>query len=260
MEQVSEIKISSIITAKNEEANIRECINRQLNCIDEIIVIVDDKTTDKTLDIVKEFPQVKYEVKRWKGFAETKKYAASLANTDWILWIDADEVISDELSKEIQNFKNTHPDYNIYEIPRKAYFLGKWILHSGWYPGYVHRLFNKNKVSFNNKKVHEGLDYSGQSGRLKGDILHYTDRNINHYFSKFNSYTSLAANSLFEEKKKFRITDILLRPVFMFLKMYILKAGFLDGIQGFILAVFSSLYVFTKYCKLWELERKSKNK
>ena len=136
--------------------------------------------------------------------------------------------------------------------------MGRWIKHSGWYPGRVVRLFNKNKARFSNNDVHEELIVNGETGSLKNHLEHYTDPDIEHYFKKFNSYTSLAAEELVRNGKRFKITDILLRPLFIFIKMYVLKRGFLDGVQGFILAVFSSAYVFTKYCKLWELKSKIK--
>ncbi|MFZ0456228.1 MAG: glycosyltransferase family 2 protein, partial [Ignavibacteriaceae bacterium] len=236
-------KISSIIIAKNEESNIQRCIESQRKCIDEIIVIVDEESDDNTLEILKSFAEVKCSVKKWQGYAKTKQYAASLTSSDWVLWIDADEELTKGLSDEIIEFKNKLPEYAAYSIPRKAFFLGRWIKHSGWYPGRVTRLFDKNKSEFDEKDVHENLVVKGDIGELKNDINHYTDPNIHHYFVKFNRYTTLAAEELFNKGKSFLISDIILRPLFIFLKMFILKRGFLDGVQGFILAVFSSAYV-----------------
>jgi (heptosyl)LPS beta-1,4-glucosyltransferase len=251
------MKITSIIIAKDEEHNIARCIQSLLECIDEIIILIDSRTSDKTEEVVKSF-LVKYKSVEWKGFSETKKYGVSLASNDWILWIDADEALTPELSKEIIVFKKAPPRFDAYTFPRKANFLGKWIMHSGWYPGRVARLFNKNKISFSDNDVHEHLVINSQSGKFKNDIEHYTDPTIQHYFEKFNNYTSLAAEELFKKGKSFSITDIIIRPIAIFIKMYILKRGFLDGIQGFILAVFSSAYVFTKYCKFWERKNRYK--
>ena len=150
--------------------------------------------------------------------------------------------------------------FHAYTVPRLANFLGRWIKHSGWYPGRVTRLFNKKFARFSQKDVHEDLIVDGKTGNLNGNLLHYTDPSIKHYFQKFNNYTSLAAEELIKKNKKFSVSDIILRPFFIFIKMYFLKMGFLDGIQGFILAVFSSAYVFTKYCKFWEIDYKDKNK
>jgi (heptosyl)LPS beta-1,4-glucosyltransferase len=250
------MKISSIIIVKNEEANIERCLKSQLQCIDEIIVIIDEKSEDKTLDIVKSFPNVKYEVTKWMGYSKTKEYAVTLASNEWIFWIDADEVITKELSNEINSLRNKDIPFSAYSVPRKANFLGRWILHSGWYPGRVTRLFNKNKVHFSDKTVHEHLIVDGKVGELHSDMEHYTDPTIHHYFNKFNIYTSLSAEELYSKGKNFSLFDVLIRPPFLFIKMYLFKRGFLDGLQGLMLALFSSAYVFTKYCKLWELKIK----
>lgn len=249
------LKISSIIIAKNEENNIATCLKSQLQCIDEIIVLVDKTSTDKTLEIVRSF-KVRYETVEWMGYAKTKQYAVSLATNDWILWIDSDEALTAGLCNELKKFKEEKPQFVAYSVPRKAYFLGKWIKHSGWYPGRVTRLFNKEKASFSESDVHEHLLVNGSTGELKNDIEHYTDPSIEHYFHKFNRYTSLAAEELRKKNKKAGLNDILIRPVFLFLKMYIIRKGFLDGLHGFVLAIFSATYVFTKYCKLWELNNK----
>ena len=249
------IKISSIIIAKNEENNITRCIESQLNCIDEIIVIVDSGSTDKTLDLIKSY-NIKYEVVDWMGYAKTKQYAVSLTSNKWILWIDADESLTHALSDELKKFKETEPQYSAYSLPRKAFFLGKWIKHSGWYPGRVTRLFNKENAYFSDSDVHEHLIVNGNTGELKNDIDHYTDPSIEHYFHKFNRYTTLAAEELNRKNRKAGLNDILIRPVFLFFKMYIIRKGFLDGLHGFILAIFSATYVFIKYSKLWELNHK----
>jgi glycosyltransferase involved in cell wall biosynthesis len=248
------IKLSSIIIAKNEEANIRRCIESQLNCINEIIVLVDDRTTDKTFEIADSFQAVKSRTITWAGYSETKQCAVSLTSNEWVLWVDADEVITPGLSKELNEFKNNEPGYEAYSMPRMANFLGRWIKHSGWYPGRITRLFNKNKVKFSDKDVHEGLITNSTTGQFVNNLEHYTDPNIKHYFEKFNYYTTLAAEELIKKGKNFKITDITIRPLFLFIKMYFIKQGFLDGIQGFILAICSSAYVFVKYCKLWELK------
>ncbi len=250
--------ISSIVIAKNEEENIARCIESQIGCIDEIIVLVDESSDDKTLEIVKSYQQVKYEVVKWMGYAKTKQYAVSLSHNNWIFWIDADEAITETLKDEIVAFKKSDPSCAAYTVPRKAYFLGRWIKHSGWYPGRVIRLFNKKFVNFSENHVHEHLVVGGEIGKLNGDLDHYTDPNIHHYFVKFNNYTSLAASELLTREKRFKVSDIILRPFFIFIKMYIVKKGFLDGVQGFILAVFSAAYVFTKYSKFWELEKEGK--
>lgn len=257
---MSKFNLSAIIIAKNEEHNIRRCLDSLIDVIDDIIVIIDYSTTDNTFKFVSEYPGINCEIVDWKGFAETKNYALSKTKNDWVLWIDADEELTQELKSELTFFKDSVPEFVAYSIARRAYFLGRWIKHSGWYPANVVRLFNKKSARFNNKTVHEGLVIEGKVGTLKNDLNHYTDPNIQHYFNKFNNYTSLAAEELFRKGKNFSLFDLLLRPLFLFLKMYIFRLGFLDGLQGLILAFFSSFYVFTKYAKLWELNRKKNDR
>ncbi len=252
------MKLSSVIIAKNEEKNIQQCIESQNACIDEIILLVDETSEDHTFEIASSYPSVIAKKVNWMGYSQTKQYGVSLASNNWILWIDADEAVSPELCEELKEFKKSVPSFTAYSIPRRAYFLGKWIRHCGWYPGRVVRLFNKNEVGFNDNSVHEQLRVEGITGKLTHNLEHYTDPDIHHYFEKYNSYTSLAAVELFNKGKKFSVLDILIRPLVIFMKMYIVRAGFLDGLHGFILSVFSASYVFTKYCKLWECERQNK--
>ena len=251
------MKISSVTLAKDEEKNISRCILSLQNVVDEIIVVLDDKTQDQTESIVRTFPHVILLKTEWKGYSKSKQTGLDLASNNWVLWIDADEEVTPDLAGELKELKeNEELPHTAYSVPRRAFFLGKWIKHSGWYPGRVVRLFDKRKVNFVNKAVHEHLDAGDNIGLLKGDLNHFTDPHLEHYYTKFNVYTSLAAKDLSKDSKKFSILDITLRPVFLFFKMYIMRRGFLDGIQGFILAVSSAHYVFTKYAKLWELTKK----
>jgi glycosyltransferase involved in cell wall biosynthesis len=250
------LKLSSIIIARDEEKNIGRCIESQINIIDNIVLIIDSRTKDLTLQIASSYKNVDCEVVEWQGYSKTKTYAVSKTKYDWVLWIDADEELTGELRDELKYFKENIPQFNAYDIARRAFFLGKWIKHSGWYPSRVTRLFNKKMIHFDEKEVHEGLIINCEIGHLKYDLNHYTDPSIEHYFSKFNTYTSLAASELYDNGKHASLNDIILRPIFLFLKMYIFRFGFLDGINGLILAIFSSAYVFTKYCKLWELNGK----
>lgn len=245
--------ISAIIIAKDEEKNIDRCISSLKECTSEIIVIIDSCTKDKTEAIVKRHG-VYYEIRDWEGYVKTKVYAISKTSYNWILWIDADEVVTVELAEEINKLNLSASEVIAYSVPRKAFFLGKWIKHSGWYPGRVIRLFNKKNINFAENTVHEHLLIGSSAVKLKNDLEHWTDPSIEHYFHKFNNYTSLAAEELYARQKKANILDIILRPAFIFNKMFFFRLGFLDGMHGFIIAIFSSAYVFTKYCKLWELQ------
>ena len=245
-------KLSVITLALNEERNIVECL-RSVTWADEIVV-VDSGSTDKTVELARTFTD-KVLVVEWKGYGATKNVALDTATGEWILWLDADERVPGELANEIQSVLRQETTYAGYDVARRAYFLGRWIRHCGWYPGRVTRLFRKDKSRFTETNVHEQIVVIGKIGNLKNDLLHFTDPNLHHYFTKFNRYTSLAAQDLLAAGKKFSLSGLLVRPSFLFFKMYVLKKGFLDGMQGFILSVVSSAYVFTKYAKLWEIQQ-----
>ncbi len=245
-------KLSAIIIAKNEEKNITKCLDSLVNVIDDIVVIVDSTSTDNTYNIAKSY-NVNCIIAEWQGYAKTKTFAVNHTKNNWVLWIDADEELTEKLKEELILLKNSETDFAAFEVARKAFFLNKEIKHCGWYPGYVTRLFNKTVCSFNEIDVHEHLNVNGKTGRLKSDLNHYTDPNIKHYYDKFNNYTSLAANMLNQKGKKAKLSDLIIRPIFLFFKMYFFRLGFLDGYAGLILSVFSANYVFTKYAKLWEL-------
>jgi glycosyltransferase involved in cell wall biosynthesis len=254
--------VSVILIAKNEEDNIQECLST-VSWANEIVV-VDAGSSDATVAKAKTFTE-KVFVRPWEGYGAAKNFALSQATSEWILWLDADERVSDLLGKEIQRtITSSDHDTIAYSVPRKANFLGRWILHCGWYPGRVTRLFKRGKGHFTDSRVHERLEIDGREGELASDLLHYTDPSLSHYFEKFNKYTSLAAEELADERRRFRISQITIRPVWTFIRMYFLKLGFLDGLPGFILCALSASYVFTKYAKLWEhagrpIERRTNN-
>jgi glycosyltransferase involved in cell wall biosynthesis len=248
-------KLSVITLALNEERNIAECLS-SVAWADECLVI-DSGSTDGTVQVAKRHTD-KVLTLAWHGYGGTKNEALRHATGEWILWLDADERVTPELAAEIQKVvHDDHDTYAAYDVARRAYFLGKWMRHSGWYPSRVTRLFRRGKGRFSTDSVHEHLILDGPVGNLRHDILHFTDPDLQHYFRKFNRYTSLAATDLYESGRKFSPADILLRPLFMFVKMFLLRRGFLDGMQGFILATVSSAYVFVKYAKLWELRHKT---
>ena len=243
-------KISTIIITYNEEKNIRRC----LSSIDWVyeIVVVDSGSTDDTKKIASEFTQRIFDIK-WEGFGKAKEYAKDKASNQWILSVDADEVVAQDLKEEILNITKSEDSLDGYYIPRKSNFLGKWVKHGGWYPDYVLRLFKKDRAKFNHSRVHEKVEVDGEIGYLKNVLLHYTDPDFTHYLEKLNRYTSLGAEELFNKGKRANLFDVVFRPLAIFLKMYFLKKGFLDGLTGFVLAVSSAFHVFSKYVKLWHL-------
>jgi glycosyltransferase involved in cell wall biosynthesis len=239
-----------VIITHNEAKNIRRCLE-SVSWADEIVV-VDSYSTDNTTEIASAFTDKIHQLK-WSGFGPAKEYARAKATGDWILSVDADEVVPEKLRQQIQRIVQSEGSLNGYFIPRRSNFLGRWIRHGGWYPDLVLRLFKKEKGSFTDRVVHEEVKVSGSAGRLRSDLLHYTDPDFDHYLKKLNRYTSLDALQLFRQGRRAGILDILLRPILTFVKMYFFKRGVLDGLPGLILAVSSSFHVFSKYVKLWHL-------
>ncbi len=247
--------LSVIVLTKNEERNIFDCLQSVSWASD--LIVVDSKSGDRTVDIARTFTK-KVFVIDWMGYGEAKNFALGHADHDRVLWLDADERVTPGLAAEIQQVLRQRPsEFSGYEVARRAYFLGKWIRHCGWYPGYVTRFFEKTAARFTTSRVHEHLDITGKIGRLRNDLLHFTDDTLHHYFSKSNRYTSLAAEDAAQARKKFSLYDLLVRPPFLFFKMYIVRRGFLDGMHGLVLALLSAAYVFTKYAKLWEIETRA---
>ncbi len=228
-----------------------------MSWLDELVV-VDSYSTDDTKQVVSEFTDKIYDIK-WEGFGPAKEYAKSQASGVWILSVDADEVVTEELRAEIKRIVSLADPLDGYFLPRSSYFLGRWMKRGGWYPDYVLRLFKKDKGSFTSRVVHEEVVIRGKTGHLKNDLLHYTDPNFEHYLEKLNRYTSLDALRLFQEGKRASLSDIIFRPGLAFFRMYLFKFGFLDGLPGLILAVSSAFHVFSKYTKLWHLNQSKAN-
>jgi glycosyltransferase involved in cell wall biosynthesis len=245
--------ISVITLTRNEERNIGPCLE-SVRWADEILV-VDSGSTDRTQEIARRYTE-KIHTLPWPGYGAARNFAIAKARGDWILWLDADERVTPGLAGEISGIltRDTR-NVNGFAVARRAYFLGRWIRHCGWYPSRDVRIFRRGHGHFTETNVHERLIVDGATARTEHDILHYTDPDLHHYLDKFNSYTGLAAADLETRGRRFHLADLLVRPVFQFLKMYIVRGGFLDGIPGLILCVLSSAYVFTKYAKLWESQQ-----
>jgi glycosyltransferase involved in cell wall biosynthesis len=248
-------KISAIIITFNEENNIQDCL-KSLDWADEII-IVDSRSTDKTVEIASKFTKQIFFTENLPYFAK-KNIAIEKASCEWVLSVDADERVTDELKNEIQKEINASGNlFEAYTVNRKSFFISKFINHCGWYPDYVTRLFKKSSgAKFSENLVHEKLVLKGRIGKIESDLLHYTNRNFEHYLKKLNIYTTYSAHELYAAGKKARIVDIIFRPAFTFIKMYFLKLGILDGFIGFVLCFLSSIHVFVKYSKLYILEKK----
>ena len=245
------IKLSATVTTKNEEAKIGDCLDSLAFC-DEIIV-VDSGSTDRTREIAKEKGARVIE-RAWVSYAEQKNFANGQTRGEWILCLDADERISKTLRNEIKAVIND-PVADVYAMPRRVYYMNRWVDHSGWYPDRKQRLFRKERGRWSEEKVHERLLYTGKAKNLSGDIYHLSFTNISAHYETINNFTDLAAIEQQGEKVRFGWFPILFRPPATFIKMYFLKLGFLDGVAGFIISALSSYHVICKYVKIAEVDK-----
>jgi glycosyltransferase involved in cell wall biosynthesis len=249
------IKISATIITFNEENNIKRCI-KSLDFCDEIIV-VDSLSNDNTCAIAKELG-VKVINQKFLGHIAQKQLAVDNCNNDWILSLDADEEVSKELKESILTLVTSDLVNDAYSMNRVSFHLGRWIRYGGWYPDKKVRLFNKLKASWGGYNPHDKVIVNGSVGHLKGDLLHYVFDDLRHNIDTNNSYSSIMANDLNKNGKKFSYIKLFLKPVGKFLEVYIYKKGFLDGMAGFIIAVGASYSMFLKFAKLWELQKVKK--
>ncbi len=246
------IRLSAVIITKNEEANIGRCL-LSVKFADEIIVI-DSNSTDKTKEIAEKLG-AKVFIHEWQGFGPAKRKGVELAAGEWILSIDADEEVPADLAREIQNKIVISNGVSAFYFKRKTLFLGRWILHCGWYPGYVLRLFQKKDGNFDNAIVHEKVEIKGRVEFLECDLLHYCYPDLETYLSKFNTYTTLGAQEALKSGRRASWFDIIIKPPVSFLMHYIVRQGFRDGLEGFILSVLSSIAVLVKYAKLYTMRK-----
>jgi glycosyltransferase involved in cell wall biosynthesis len=253
-------KLSVAIITFNEAANIRRTLE-SVKWADEIVVL-DSGSTDGTVGICREYTD-KVTHQEWLGFARQKNLAIERATGQWVLCLDADEPVEPMLADEIRGVVSSSAARDGYFIPRKTFFLGKFIRYGGWYPDYNLRLFKKDKGRFEERAVHEAVKVQGPVGRTKNAILHYAYPDLASYLSTINKYSSLAVTVMAERGiSRFRMSwiNILLRPLFTFLLKYVFRLGFLDGKHGLVLNLFHSWYVFAKYAKAWEHGKNKKIK
>lgn len=245
--------LSVIIITKNEALNIRDCIE-SVKWADEIIV-VDSGSTDDTLAICREFTPHVY-THDWPGFGIQKNRALDYARKDWVLSIDADERVTPELRIEIEAAMRDGKAQG-YELPRLSSFCGRFMRHSGWYPDYVLRLFKRGSARFSDNLVHERLILNGKAERLKCLLLHYAFENLEEVLHKTNQYSTAGAQMQFQRGRDSSLTGAVLRGLWSFVRSYVLRAGFLDGREGFILAVSNAEGTYYRYLKLMLLNQKS---
>ncbi len=250
------IKLTAILVTKNEAGRVRRCLE-SLRWADEIVV-VDQSSDDGTVDICREFAAKVYVVEP-KGYCEPDRpLAASKAKNDWVLYLDADEVVPPQLREEIRLLLSATPAHNSYYVPRKNIFLGKWIKGSGWYPGYVLRLFKKGYATFS-EKIHTDLTPVGSPGYLKLPLEHYTCDNLKDYIRKSGRYSGILARQAYEKGERLDykncIWKLVLLPFAYAFQKFVLKRGFVDGFRGLVIAFLTMMTVFRMNVLLWKIQK-----
>lgn len=240
------MKITATIITLNEERNIARAIE-SLRCCDEIL-IVDSGSSDRTVELAQNLGARVVEA-GWRGYAAQKNWAAEHASHDWILSLDADEALSEALEAEIWSLKKSGPKHDAYTMPRLARYLGRWILHSGWYPDRKVRLYHRSKAKWVGEFVHESVQASGRVGHLESNILHFTCDSLSEHLRTLDRYTTLAAQEIAARQVKVPLYRIVFDPAWTFLKSYFFQRGFMDGLEGLIISYMAAFYTFLKYSK-----------
>lgn len=241
--------ISATIITLNEEQSLARAL-ASLTCADELLV-VDAGSSDGTRELaarrgarVIDHP--------WEGYSAQKNFAATQARQDWILSLDADEALSPELQTALAEWKKRPPEADGYRIARRAYYLGRWINHSGWYPDRKLRLYHRDKGRWTGV-IHESVVVEGNVADLAGDIHHYTHASLSEHLQQLDLFTTLAARDLYSRGQRASWENLLLAPPATFLKSFLFQQGFRDGIPGLLIANLAALNVFIKEAKLWTL-------
>ena len=244
------LKLTALILTYNEEETLDACL-QSASWADETLV-VDSFSTDRTLDIAQRFG-ARVLQHEFITHAKQKNWAIPQATHEWVLILDADERVTDELRNEIQHQLRTGPDHDLYIIYRRSFLFGREIKHCGWDRDKVIRFIHRDRCRYNNASVHEEIEVNGTPGVLQGKLLHYPYRSFDQFFVKFERYTTWAAQDLDQDGVKAGFINLFLRPWFRFFKTYVLRLGFLDGKAGLVLSGMLAFYVFVKYARLWHM-------
>ena len=246
--------VTVTVITKNEAEALADAL-KSVAWADELVVI-DAESTDDTVKIAREFTGRVY-VRKWNGYVDQKNHAASLASHEWILSLDADERVTRELASEIQGLMKGEPSCDGYRLPRVSFYMGRWIRTTDMYPDYQLRLYNRRKARWEGPYVHESVRTDGPVGYLKSELQHHPYRDLSEHLTRMDRYTTLAAQQMHAQGRRATVAQMLFHPKLAFLRNYILKGGFKDGRAGLIISIVNSYYVFLKFAKLWELQRKT---
>ena len=250
------MNLSAVVITENEELNIERCLRSLAFCNE--IIVVDSGSSDDTEAIARKSSAL-FVKHPWAGFARQKNFANSIAQYDWILSVDADEEVPDDLRVEIVAVMRSialsgDPSQpTAFSVPRRTLYGAQWIQHGGWYPNRVVRLMNKRFGTWVSVPVHEYWQTTGRIVELQRDLIHHSFSGIEDQVERNNRYSSLGSQRLYQDNTRFSLVRLLLTPTTKFIETYFWKRGFLDGILGLIIAVSASYSVFLKWAKLWEL-------
>lgn len=243
-------KLSVVVITLNEEKNIARCLKSLGFKAKPEVIVVDAQSKDKTVALARKM-RARVFTRRWKGYADQKNWAFTKCGGNWILSLDADEELTPELCREIEGKLAEAPKADGFFIKRRAFFLGKWIRHCGWWPDAQMRLIRKGKGKFSNRPVHEGLEVKGPALELAEAMNHYTYDSIPQYLEKMERYSDLfLLSDSAKRKKKLWLAYLLFMPGWQFFKMYFLKLGLLDGWRGLQVCGLSAYHEYVKYRKL----------
>ncbi len=245
-------KVSVTVITKNEAADIGRAL-ASAAWADEIVV-VDSGSTDETVAIARQHTD-RVVIREWPGYANQKNHAASLASHDWILSLDADEVVTPELANEVRRVLSSDSGHAAFRIPRVTWYLGRWIRTTDWFPDDQIRLYDRRTAGFAGQYVHESVAARGSIGQLRGEFQHYAYRDIPDHLETIDRYTTYAARQMHEAGRRAGFFDVAVHPPLAFLRNYIARGGIRDGMAGLIISSLNSYYVFLKFAKLWELDR-----
>lgn len=245
--------ISVAMIVKNEAQDLAQCLDTVKDWVDEI-VILDSGSTDNTKEIALSYGAKWLENTHWQGFGKQRQLAQKSVTCDYVLWLDADERVTPPLRESILAAVAQDNANTVYQIPRISEVFGREIRHSGWYPDYVVRLYRTDFARYGNELVHEKVHYPAGTKvqKLTGDLQHFTYKSIHHYLVKSAGYAKAWADQRQARGKKASLMQGISHALGCFVKMYLLKAGFLDGKQGLLLAILSAHSTFVKYADLWE--------
>ena len=246
--------VTAIVITFNEAANIEAAL-ASLAFADEIVV-VDSESTDDTVSRARRFTD-KVIVRPWPGYVAQKNFAAEQAAHDWVFSLDADERVSAPLAEEIRAWARGDAarveTMAGFRVPRVTFHLGRWLRSTDWYPDYQLRLYDRRRARWSGRHVHESVRADGPVGRLHGELLHYAYRDLAHHVVTIDRYTTLAARQMYEDGRRAGWWDLALHPPAAFLRNYLLRGGFRDGVPGLIVSAMNARYVGLKLAKLWEL-------